>query len=296
MTREANISSPKLRSVNEAIYCEYDGRARLVPSMALLDQYPELIATGIEVGDINLRWGPQIPLRFFPRELTKALMRQRICRHLEGDGIEFGAGPRPLEIPPYCRVRYADRFTAAEFTKQSSAAIGSHSRYVDIDLVDRIEDMASQCTRSIDFVIASHVIEHLSNPIKMFKTAYDRLRAKGKLVLVIPDMERTFDAGRAVTSLDHLLLDYNSPSRERDIDHYLEYEASVLRTAPDDQRIAAEKRWLNLDDIHLHTFTFQSFTILSSWICQNVGFSKVWSDPGRFAAEQTNEFYFVFTK
>jgi len=37
--------------------------------------------------------------------------RDRIARHLAGDGIEVGPGSNPFPIPPGATVRYVDRWT-----------------------------------------------------------------------------------------------------------------------------------------------------------------------------------------
>ena len=56
-----------------------------------------------------------------------------------------------------------------------------------IDVVDTIEMLAQFAETSLDFVIASHVIEHAPNPIAALVAAHRVLRSGGKLILIVPD-------------------------------------------------------------------------------------------------------------
>lgn len=62
--------------------------------------------------------------------------------------------------------------------------------------------------KSLDFVISSHCIEHLANPIGALLEWKRILSDNGLLILVIPDKERTFDHKRPVTTISHLIDDY----------------------------------------------------------------------------------------
>ena len=66
---------------------------------------------------------------------------------------------------------------------------------------------------SCDFVIANHMLEHTRNPIGDNNRKDVRvLRPNGILYLALPDKRFTFDAGRAVTSYEHLKRDvFQSP-------------------------------------------------------------------------------------
>lgn len=57
--------------------------------------------------------------------------------------------------------------------------------------------------KSYDFVLASHVIEHFQDPIGAL-IEWDRV-ARDFIFLVIPHPDRTFDRGRALTSVPELI-------------------------------------------------------------------------------------------
>lgn len=59
---------------------------------------------------------------------------------------------------------------------------------------------------SADFVFASHVIEHFPDPVRAL---YEWVRvARRYVVLVVPHRDRTFDAGRDLTTTEELMTRY----------------------------------------------------------------------------------------
>jgi len=75
---------------------------------------------------------------------------------------------------------------------------------------------------SYDFVLSCHSLEHVANPIKALKEWSRVMKSKGRLVLVLPDKEFTFDNKRPITSLTHLIEDYNNNTTEEDSTHFEE--------------------------------------------------------------------------
>jgi SAM-dependent methyltransferase len=58
---------------------------------------------------------------------------------------------------------------------------------------------------SQDFVVSSHVLEHLPDPIMALKEWYRVIRPGGFIFMIIPHKERTFDRSRPRTTLAELL-------------------------------------------------------------------------------------------
>jgi SAM-dependent methyltransferase len=209
---------------------------------------------------------------------------------LSGEGVEFGAGANPFPISPACRIRYADRNSETQILQRKYFG---ESPLVASDLVSDLETMGGLELDSLDFIIASHVVEHTPNPLRALRSAYERLRWGGRLVLVVPDKTVTFDRDRAVTPIDHLLLDYVQPSRERDWEHYVEFfEKSFPQPDPIH---AAKGPFAQGDDIHFHVWTYESFGELIDYVCREiVPWSSVWSRPR--LSQGDIEFYFILTK
>jgi SAM-dependent methyltransferase len=73
---------------------------------------------------------------------------------------------------------------------------------------------------SYDALLASHVIEHLANPIAAVREWRRVVRPGGHMLLVAPHKERTFDRRRPVTTLEHMIEDERSGTTEDDETHF----------------------------------------------------------------------------
>ncbi len=89
------------------------------------------------------------------------------------------------------------------------------------------EATAMECipSASYDFVLSSHVLEHTANPILALSEWVRLLKDQGTLVLVLPHREGTFDHRRPVTTLQHLIADFNTGMTEDDLTHMPEIMA-----------------------------------------------------------------------
>ena len=80
-------------------------------------------------------------------------------------------------------------------------------------------DLSSIADQSYDFVLSSHNLEHLANPVKALQKWKRVTRPNGGLILVLPHYCRTFDHRRAPTPVEHMLEDYASKMGEDDLSH-----------------------------------------------------------------------------
>jgi ubiquinone/menaquinone biosynthesis C-methylase UbiE len=80
-------------------------------------------------------------------------------------------------------------------------------------------DLSRIANGKYDFVISSHTIEHISNPLKALAEWKRVLKRGGVLLIVCPNKEQTFDHRRAVTRIEHLLEDYEKNVDEDDLTH-----------------------------------------------------------------------------
>ena len=228
--------------------------------------------------------------------LPAGRMREMVCSSVRGSGIEFGAGGRPMITPLGTHVRYADRFTEEEMALYSSSRHGvGLGSFMPIDLIDTLEEMRSIENVSTDFIIASHVIEHVANPIQAIVNSFKRLTAGGRLVLMVPDKERTHDRNRVLTPLSHILADYLRPSRDRDLENYIE-RYSVVENMPLERTDEFIKAWEERRDVHLHVFNYQHFLNLLDLCRHWAPFRAVWSHPGILDDGSSKEMYFVMIK
>ena len=159
---------------------------------------------------------------------------------------------------------------------------------------DTIENVADG---SLDFLVACHVIEHTRNPIGSIAAAWRKLKPGGRLVLVVPDKERTFDRDRPTTTLEHLVEDHRSPDRANDYAHYEEFYA-LAQPIPDFARAAEVARhFAEGYAIHYHAWTHDTFAEMLDYVDREIcGWSHVWTHPAVADESRCIEFYAVLVK
>ena len=195
-------------------------------------------------------------------------VRRRFAAHLSGHGVEMGAGHAPFPVPPGVQVSYVDRWDPAENSRlfpelAETPDFPKPDVVADLD-VDRLSALEDE---SQDFVIASHVIEHLANPLKMLVEMYRVLRPGGLLVLLVPDRHLTFDSLREPTPLAHLVQEYDSDIREVDDAHVTDFIIGLLRSNGDQREfseLVAERTPDEIEhhrrrSVHAHVWNQQEF-------------------------------------
>lgn len=150
---------------------------------------------------------------------------EALARPLTGRGIEIGPADKPyVQIPDSCQVTYLDRWpvwhSRLMFPElRWGAPWQKPDGLVDVDR----EGLSKIADGSQDFVIASHIVEHLANPLKLLAESYRVLRTGGLLVLLAPNRHRTFDEGRTPTPLAHVVDEYKRDVSTVDDDHLREF-------------------------------------------------------------------------
>jgi SAM-dependent methyltransferase len=200
------------------------------------------------------------------------LRRKYAYKHLSGDGLEIGAMHLPLSLPPGARVRYVDRCSrdtaARTFPELDPSSI------VEPDIIDDGFLLHSIGADSQQFVVGNHVLEHAPNPLQVLERWWEVLRPSGILFVAVPLHDRSFDRGRRLTTVEHMVEDYEVAKQEgpaalaaRNADHYLEWasiaEPRTRRHAhpqtPEQQASRARALAAEGAEIHFHTFSVESF-------------------------------------
>lgn len=183
--------------------------------------------------------------------------RQIAWRYLKGKGIEIGALHQPLPVPPGVVVKYVDRMSVPDLRKHYAEF--NELPLVPVDIVDDGEILSAIPDKSQDFVIGNHLVEHCQNPIAAVYNWLRVLKPGGVLFLSVPDKRFTFDRDRQVTTLAHLIRDYEeSPACSR-MEHFREWARCVARTP--EAEIEQEARKLSDAgySIHYHVWTAMEF-------------------------------------
>jgi SAM-dependent methyltransferase len=205
-------------------------------------------------------------------------------RSLAGDVLEIGPGHVPFPVAAGAGVTYADRSIEGGRDANFPELVGEPhgpDGHVDLEL-DR-DGLRSFSDGSFDGVVASHMIEHLANPVAALVEFWRVLRPGGRLVLLVPDRDHTFDAGRAPTPLAHVLDEHRRGVAAVDDAHIREF-CAVLYAGPvihppevrdwhdperlDDERLELHRR----RSIHVHCWSPEEFaTLLVGIVASGLG-------------------------
>jgi SAM-dependent methyltransferase len=149
-------------------------------------------------------------------------------------GLEIGALHRPRVSKADGPVFYVDRFTTEDLRARYQANEQTRpylNEIVDVDFVisgsASLADVVGEAA-PVDYVVASHLIEHVPNPIGWLHDVAQVLRPGGVLSLVIPDKRYCFDVNRVETQMrdwiDWYLRDLEVPTYT----HLFDFFANVV--------------------------------------------------------------------
>ena len=151
--------------------------------------------------------------------------RALLTRFLNGSGVELGPGHHPMPILfPGVSVRYVDRWQPEEnvalFTNVEAGATFTRPDIVaNLD----VDGLASLADASQDFVIASHLLEHLADPLTQIAEIHRVLKPGAVFLVFLPDRRYTFDRKRSPTPLAHLIADHRDRATVVSDEHIEDY-------------------------------------------------------------------------
>jgi len=142
-------------------------------------------------------------------------------------GLEIGGPSGIFErygiIPIYPVIKRLDGCNFAKKTVWEELKEGDNNfRYgnkTGYQYICEATDLSGISSETYDFVLASHCLEHIANPLKAIKEWLRVLKSKGLLLIVVPNKEYTFDHKRPMTSFEHLLNDFHNNIGEDDLTH-----------------------------------------------------------------------------
>jgi len=146
-------------------------------------------------------------------------------------GLEVGALTNPIVTRDMGQVRYIDHATTDELKEKYAhdSTIDIH-KIVDVDYVwgkEGLPELVGQ-DATFDYLVASHVVEHVPDFIGWLKEIHAVLKVGGILSLVIPDKRYCFDYHRQLTQVADVveasLHHYRKPSPR----HVFDYISSAV--------------------------------------------------------------------
>jgi SAM-dependent methyltransferase len=171
---------------------------------------------------------PAVALKAYRRLKYDELIPVMVGRYCVGNGIEVGAGRNP-----YCpkdRTTFLDRNT------------GNRDATEDADIIADAWSIPRP-DESFDFLLSSHVLEHMPNTIQTLNEWIRVLRPGGHMVTILPHAERTIDRFRAVTPLEHHIEDFERGVDDADRSHLEEMRAGWEKLPIDPSEPTFEEQW-----------------------------------------------------
>ena len=224
--------------------------------------------------------------------------RTRMLAQVTGSGIEIGAYLSPLPVPETARVRYADLFSLEDSRVFYPEA--ANDKAVRPDVIAPADDLPMLGDGSEDFVLCSHLMEHLADPIRALKEWWRVLRPGGLLLLILPDRRYTFDRMRGATTLEHLISDHeqgadDSARSDRDQDHYRGWARDVMGLS-DPRHVDFLAELMREADypVHFHCWTLASIQELVGWLATAASISFQARDS--FESPEHGEFAVLLEK
>ena len=149
---------------------------------------------------------------------------------INGKGLEIG-GPSYIFskngfIPIYPKVRIIDNLNFANETiwegHIASTDFIYKNKLLGKQFIMEDNNLQELENQSYDFIISSEMIQHIANPLSALYEWRRVIKDDGYLLLIIPNMEKTFDHRRQLTTLEHMIADYINNVDESDSTHFEE--------------------------------------------------------------------------
>lgn len=129
--------------------------------------------------------------------------------------------------------------------KDPNLAAGAADRIEEVDLVGSACDLAELSAhafgaeRRFDWILSSHNIEHIPNPIRFLRQCAAVLRPGGVLRLAVPDKRACFDHYRSLTEVSEWLQAYRENRERPTIEQLFREESYQSRLVIGDSSIIA---------------------------------------------------------
>ena len=182
-------------------------------------------------------------------------------QYFTGRGLEIGALHRPLPVPAGVTMSYADSFPTEELARLWSPEVDGHE-IAPVDVVTDATTLRGVADASYDFAIASHVVEHLEDPIRALQNLARVVKPGGCVFLALPDRRHTFDRDRPPTSIAHVLRDYCGHPEASRRAHYEEWVKVVEHLSGEEATARIRDLESTRYPIHFHVWTPGEFSSL----------------------------------
>ena len=233
-------------------------------------------------------------------------------------GVEIGPLSRPLVKRAESDVYYIDHCSTEDLRKKYADDPAAHPEKIeDVDFVWADQPLVALLGDKVpvDYIVASHVIEHVPDLVGWLKEMSDALKVGGRLLLIVPDKRFTFDIYRRLSSIEEVSLAFlerrRRPGLRCIMDHFSNAVSADTWALWDNYKLADDLKYFHgveyLDiayqhfhegryiDVHCWVFTPWSFLELMGKIISSFGLEF---ELARFLTTQDHdlEFYVQLVK
>ncbi|MCB4411940.1 MULTISPECIES: methyltransferase domain-containing protein [unclassified Synechococcus] len=195
------------------------------------------------------------------------IARKEFLRLAKGKGVEIGPGPSPQisnndqTVVKYIEEKSADEWKNlyADFDDESKENWSSYQIGTASDI--------GEPDSSLDFIFASHVFEHLHNPIGHLKYWSEKLRPGGLVLLVVPQQSGTKDFNQNFTDIGNL-------KQEERGNRFLPSAENYYAWGQGRRKEYVDKLILEKASIHVHTYDYDSIIMLAEEMISRQVFSN----------------------
>ena len=160
--------------------------------------------------------------RVASQSLFRASVENKVGLEIGGPSAIFGnAG----ELPIYRHIAALDNCVFSVETIWEGRRAEGRSFYYQagkdkgFNFVREATDLRDIANHTYDFVLSSHSLEHIADPILALEEWIRVVKPRGAIVVILPDYRHTFDHRRPPTPLKHMLEDHERKTDERDLSH-----------------------------------------------------------------------------
>jgi ubiquinone/menaquinone biosynthesis C-methylase UbiE len=195
--------------------------------------------------------------------------------YCKGSGIEIGGLHSRLNVE--ADVKVLDYLDTESLKKKYKDDVNVNLDDLwNVDIVSQAWIIPKVKDNSLDFVMSSHVLEHLPNPSVAIEEWIRVVKPGGTVFFIVPDMRFTFDKNRSLTNVQTLMEKHNTRTEKVDYDTYKEF-ATCTNGLLGSPAIEITEEYLQLlykqqENIHVHTFTENSVNEFVNALSHKLGF------------------------
>ncbi|MFA6468668.1 MAG: methyltransferase domain-containing protein [Bacteroidota bacterium] len=201
-------------------------------------------------------------------------------------GLEIGPLNNPMITRDMGSIRYVDHATTEEL-REKCKAWGTHdiSKIVDVDYVWGERNLKELTVQEypFDYVIASHVIEHVPDLIGWLKEIREVVKVGGIVSLAIPDKRFTYDYYRQLTRPAEVLEAYLLKAKKPSARQIFDYKSEFVRRKGDfawnvkgfPNELVHEHSLKESWEITREAFVQQQYVDVHCWVFTEVSFMKL---------------------